>query len=314
MSATAASCGADDPGAVSSAGADPASSDSMPAGGDRFDARFVASDSEALGDESSASSPIIGWLVPNYLDTSVMFFDADGVALGSLLALQEGATIWDAPPGRSMTEPRVIDNADLDITIDRLERSRPGGLADFLIATETTLTAMDDDAAQADSLAVLMGRPTALVRVAVDIATPPTDSNPDNGDDIRFGTGTSSPDGLVGIWVDTPPTADASNDFGLFRSAGDAVVRMDRSVTRVIVSMLLDPGRGVHVASGSLPAVELSLEPDQYSAALKQIEISFRTAPILTDTGAVILPVPGEAGGEWSWVQEGSPDDAGFTD
>jgi len=173
---------------------------------------------------------------------------------------------------------------------------------------------MDDNAAQADSLAVLMGRPMALVRVAVDIATPPTDSNPDTGDDIRFGTDTSSPDGLVGIWVDTPSTADASNDFGLFRSAGDAVVRMDRSVTEVIVSMLIDPGRGVHVASGSLPAVELSLEPDQYSAALKQIEISYLVAPIVTDTGAVILPVPGDAGGEWSRVQEESPDDAGFTD
>ena len=177
------------------------------------------------------------------------------------------------------------------------------GLADFLIATETTRTAMDDDAAQADSLAVLIGRPMALVRVAVDIATPPTDSNPDNGDDIRSGTGTSSPVGLVGVWVDTPSTADASNNFGLFRSADDGVVRMDRSVTRVIVSMLIDPGRCVHVASGLLPAVELSLEPDQYSAALKQIETSFRAAPTLTDTG-----------GEWSWVQEGSPDDAGFTD
>jgi len=72
------------------------------------------------------------------------------------------------------------------------------------------------------------------------------------------------------------------------------------------LSMLIDPRGVVHVTSGVQPSKAISIPPDQYAPALQAIEITFLTAPILTQAGMIQLPLPAEAGYQWSWLQNHS--------
>jgi hypothetical protein len=69
------------------------------------------------------------------------------------------------------------------------------------------------------------------------------------------------------------------------------------------LAMLIDPRGKVHATSGILPAKQINLPPDQYADALKAIEITFLSAPIITELARLRLPLPAEPGFKWSWLQ-----------
>jgi len=71
-----------------------------------------------------------------------------------------------------------------------------------------------------------------------------------------------------------------------------------------ILSLLIDPRGLVHATSGILPVKAINIPPDQYAAALQAIEITFLSTPIITDAGKMHLPLPDEAGYQWSWLQQ----------
>lgn len=66
----------------------------------------------------------------------------------------------------------------------------------------------------------------------------------------------------------------------------------------------MDPRGKVHATSGILPTKAIDLPPSHYTEALRNIEITFLTAPILTEAYKVSLPLPNEAGYAWSWLQK----------
>jgi hypothetical protein len=76
------------------------------------------------------------------------------------------------------------------------------------------------------------------------------------------------------------------------------------------VSMLVDPRAAVHARTGILPTLTLALAPQWTTAALAAMNVTFRVDGILTDSrttlGApptVLLPVPHEKHGVWTWVE-----------
>ncbi|MGV2388238.1 MAG UNVERIFIED_CONTAM: hypothetical protein LVR29_07610 [Microcystis novacekii LVE1205-3] len=44
--------------------------------------------------------------------------------------------------------------------------------------------------------------------------------------------------------------------------------------------------------------------PDQCRQALEKIEITFLSAPILTDSAKINLALPDEVGYQWSWLEK----------
>jgi len=75
------------------------------------------------------------------------------------------------------------------------------------------------------------------------------------------------------------------------------------------LTLLLDPRGAVHATSGILPTKAIQIPADQFVEALKNIEVTFLTAPILTDRilpdgGKINLPLPDEPGYAWSWCEK----------
>jgi hypothetical protein len=57
------------------------------------------------------------------------------------------------------------------------------------------------------------------------------------------------------------------------------------------LTLLLDPRGAVHATSGILPTKAIQIPADQFVEALRNIEVTFLTAPILTEKRVRHLPV-----------------------
>ncbi len=82
----------------------------------------------------------------------------------------------------------------------------------------------------------------------------------------------------------------------------------------VNLTLLMDPHGCAHATSGVLPTKTISIPPAQYQQALENLQIYFRTTPLITpgnsitrgkrNTNEMQLSVPQEPGYEWNWLEK----------
>jgi hypothetical protein len=68
------------------------------------------------------------------------------------------------------------------------------------------------------------------------------------------------------------------------------------------VTLLMDPRARVHAAAGILPVKDIELPPDICAAALRAIEVTFFTHPVLRGSQRLDMPLPDEPGFLWNWT------------
>ena len=67
--------------------------------------------------------------------------------------------------------------------------------------------------------------------------------------------------------------------------------------------MLVEPHGKVHLTTGILPVKDISIPEESFADALKNMEINFLTAPLLTPRSILETSLPKEDGYAWSWLQ-----------
>ncbi len=129
-----------------------------------------------------ATSPVFGWVLPNHLDNSLFFYQADGTAVGSF-GIEHGDLVYRTAAGN-------LNNPTDDLSVDIGEQGSPtvnvhlanflwyfnGKNAAFLQDMMTAIANSDqfiDPASHAQnaSLSVLVGRPLALTRAILGLDT-----------------------------------------------------------------------------------------------------------------------------------------------
>ncbi|HZI47864.1 MAG TPA: hypothetical protein VFD75_08690, partial [Pyrinomonadaceae bacterium] len=308
----------------------------------RVNFRWLAADrNEQEMNDHPATTPICGWVLANHLDDSLMIYDNHGKALGSLIK-KNGVTWVSAPGGGGVNEIGNIANSHLQKMVKTIQRWGADFLNDFITAIDSAVKNIEpENFAHHQDLALLMGRPLALVRASVNLElmglpayhqgwnefrqNMKSDTRDDNGFSsvlfpIRIGEYKQFNDGTVGYWREKN---DGYEDEVFFAPQSDEKVniRNDHLKTHKthpdamvfyqtveaapqILSLLIDPRGLVHATSGILPVKAINIPPDQYAAALQAIEITFLSTPIITDAGKMHLPLPDEAGYQWSWLQQ----------
>ncbi len=300
----------------------------------------AATDEQEMNDHP-ATTPICGWLLPNNLDNSLMIYDNQGKILGII----NQRAIWDSQaPGNPNITVDAIANPHLRQMVRYLLAQGEAFLNNFIAAVDTGLTNIDpENFAQHQDLALLIGRPVALVRASLNLelqglsaihqgwnnfrqdlrrATRDTNGFPDVVFPIRLGEYQQLNDGLVGYWKEQSdgyeddifyaPQSDPITDAHIKTHADHpAPLQQTLETPPMIVSMLVDPRGSVHATCGILPVKEITIPPDQYAAALQAIEVLFLSTPIVTDRGKINLPLPVEAGYSWSWAATGQTAEIG---
>jgi hypothetical protein len=318
----------------------------------RINFRWLAAegDEQEMNDHP-ATTPVCGWVLTNDLDNSLMIYDGGGKSLGSLVTKgadsPQAEVAWEPAPGGGADSAGKVDeikNSHLRTMVASIQRCGAAFLSDFISAVDNALENIEpENFAQHQDIALLMGRPLALVRASLNLELqgPPAvhqgwnefrqdmkrATRDDNGFSrvrfpIRVGDYKQFNDGTVGFWKELCNGEDRCYEGDVFyapQSDADAEIKdshlkshrtdpmtilQSASSEPQILSLLLDPRGLVHATSGVLPAKAINIPPDQYAAALRAIEITFLSTPVLTDAGKIHLPLPAEAGYEWSWLQD----------
>lgn len=283
-----------------------------------------------------ATTPICGWILPNNLDNSLAIYDNQGKALGSINQLAK----WEAAPGENTVIPFDKIDDHLQKVINYIIKQGAEFLSNFISALDSGLENIDpENSAQNQGLALLMGRPIAVVRASLNLELEglpainqdwgvfwqdlrrnfrETDGFEKVKFPIRLGEYKQLNDGLLGYWLEGDngslkdvfyaPQSDLEgiNHPAIKFHNGNNPWHIDLNLKdpATLLTMLIDPRGKVHATTGILPTKSIDIPPDQYQQALEKIEITFFSAPILTDYGKINLALPDEVGYQWSWLEK----------
>lgn len=312
----------------------------------RLNFRWLAADRGMLNspdepemNDHPATSPVCGWLIPNHLDDSLMVYDAEGVALGSILQ----TAAWEPAPGTvNRVRLSAIPNPhlrQLATYLSTFPHKNGGYWTAFLKALDYALENIEPASfAQHEALALLIGRPIAVVRASLslqlqgkpalnqrweallsDMYEGMLDSRVSNeftnvNFPVRLGEYKQFNDGLLGYWIEdgdgyqddkfySSQAEDINNPHIITTHHGKAITQnLTLTTTPMKLTMLVDPRGEVNATSGILPAKQISIPPDQYAGILKKLSVTFMTAPVLTDQDGIRLNLPQESGYSWSWL------------
>jgi hypothetical protein len=274
-------------------------------------------------------------VVPNLWERSLLFYNADGGAIGAINARCE----WVPAPG-SEDAIYFLPNIEDPHLLRVIEWLLAQGQDFFSSFSEAIETGAENVAPETyvthSSLSLLMGQPLAIARVSVklqlmgnravnqsweavrlDLNRPFRDSDmfeyvkvP-----VRIGEYQQINDGVVGFWVEDGATFEGD----LFYAPQSAAVANDHIITHddgseftldispadgaKLLTVIFDPRGVLHATCGMLPVKEIGVPADQYMDALNRIEVSFMIAPLLTDSTQLFVPVPPAPGYTWSWVE-----------
>jgi hypothetical protein len=205
-------------------------------------------------------------------------------------------------------------------------------------AVERSLGMIQTSGGNRDSeLGVLMSRPIAVVRASLKFELQGLPS-PHNGwpsllndiargaDGVRdtrgftkvqFGVRLGEPehpdDGLVGYFLERQGTTeDYLHFYSTSAELGDPDIVQpwtnpitlvsDASSQHSYVTMLMDPTGKVHASTGILPVKSLQIPQDQYRSALKAVQFTFGSGPLLISAAERSIPLPAIKGYSWSWL------------
>jgi hypothetical protein len=276
------------------------------------------------------ANPVCGWLLPNHLDRALTVYDTRGGMLGSLGLVGNPSTLrlrWNPAPGSDApvgSAPRISNRHLRGFVLSILALPKAAdAFQDFLEVIDTTLWTVDPFEAGSDqNLSVLIGRPLAMVRARLEyqlFGQPVYDQRwistgkrvtlgYENVDfPVKLGSLQLSNDGLLGYFLE--------NDYQRFsgvhelQSLKSNYVAYDNvqinfgSRSEAFISMVLDPRGVVHAANGIMPVREIQLAPGYVNDPLNQMEVTFRTGPLMTDPGTIRMPTPADIKGRWSWIQ-----------
>ncbi|QKW53601.1 hypothetical protein [Streptomyces buecherae] len=198
----------------------------------RDDNRILDPDTDPCTLQEGDPSPVVGWLLPNHLDNTLAVYDPVGRALGDLRTVTDtgeatgdgGRVVWRALP--QSPHPRLDEEFARDLPhlaafLTALVARRAGALRALLAVVDTaTLSTVPDADPAHDDLALLLGRPVALLRtrLAGQLAGPairdPHWATILAGQDpphtrepfpVRLGTGDPS-DALIGYFAPVGPS------------------------------------------------------------------------------------------------------------
>lgn len=283
-------------------------------------------------DTGKLDNPVFGWLVPNFLESSLMVYDGAGneviiLQITSDLTKAKGINLQAAPfPGLN-TAYDLGSNPELGKFIDSLG-SAPvvAGLIDLALKINLNITGTSP--VQHNNIALLCGQPIALANCVVQLeqlGMPAFNQSwnktgkKDTGEietvkvPLFIGDYAKSKDGLIGYLSDADPVPTLNTTMNapnfsysetepFFKS--NSPFKLSISEGPVKLTLMLDPSAGVHISSGVLPTVFFELFPQNSRSLIDSIDISFLAAPFIAEKVAPGIPVPACMNASWKFVHK----------
>jgi hypothetical protein len=281
-------------------------------------------------------NPVCGWIIPNHLDQSLLLYAADGGSLGELSMITPVSgtrqVVWNAPPHTALTMAQVAVLAPhVANFVNNITGRGDNDFTALLTAIDSTLWTIDPLGDRSDQdLTVLVGRPLALVRTTLQFSVegePIVDAGwastfnipaPDFTNYnfcIRLGDQATRNDGVIGYFNNysvfnsvVAPLAGQTYVQQIGGSARNYINLQFNDNSKIALTLLVDPRAAIHATTGILPVKEVTIPQSFVEGPLKNMEISFRSGPLLTqllsDVSQLSLLPLAEQNGSWSWWEK----------
>jgi hypothetical protein len=298
--------------------------------------RWLSADNDAIESNSHpASTPIIGWVLPDYPDRSVFLYNADGTPLGELAVNStSNGVLWFAAPGGAFplgTDMQTVMENQLPWLRNFATGLYNNGNPQLLISLINSWTLTAEQTMPAGSsnntAGILIGQPLALTRanLELDLAGNAAVSQSwdafanalvagENTSDadftkvefpVQLGLSANFNDGLYTYWIQENTAIDFTKFYTSESTENALTLTSGKSGNNFkTVLMLVDPKADVHATTGILPVKSIAIPSDQYDAALNSLAVTFLTAPVLSgsNTSGLSIPLPQSDSGRWSWI------------
>lgn len=281
---------------------------------------WLRHDKEEQLPASSDSTPVFGFISPNFLDLSLFIYDSTALLLGTI---QYGNNMvkWMNVPGSICQSPDDIKSIHLKQFVNGIINVSSASFRDFLVYLDKKYSNIATQGSNS-FLQLCFGKVIALARASIKIdakGTPPyaqlwsTEQNSLDYLNEKFkiciGDSRKLNDGTIGFFPDSGSKPDYS------RLCIEPVKEFEKSqylkCSNIIettlandatkMSVLLDLSGHVTIRTGFLPTCKTSLHPDLYRDQLEKMEMMFRLAPILSPASSLELYIPGRFEDMWSF-------------
>lgn len=294
--------------------------------------------------QADQNSPVCGWILPNHLDKSLMIFDALGKFQGALIFFKRGEEFLvkkALDPVSANPNGFQLNNLHLRDFVEGLlsyVSDKGAALSAFLEEIDLTTWITDPlGARKKRGLSAFIGRPLALVRARVSLEMkgfpirffdfqepqeydPQTDSDPFGIKQVDFpfyvGADNLPNNGLIGYFEESNyKNFQAISKKSLIKTPyvqerrllktrlNDAATPAEHKHYRYL-TLIMDYRGKAHSLSGLTPVFELNLPARFTDEALTNMEVTFRTGPLITDPQQLRMPKPSDIQGKLSWIYQ----------
>lgn len=274
--------------------------------------------------DAPATSPVVGWIVPQFLDRSLYVYDPEGRMIARF---DKDGKYTDFP------NEQTIITRDLEFFIDKLFGFSTADWDSFFELMAEALQSIEPAAIDSHTeIAWLLGQPLALLSLSIHLEvkglknthtgwtvmqldmereTRETHDFEKVTFPIRLGAYEHLNDGVVGYWFNNSPQEFYESPFystipspipsEKLKNADEHVLEQTIESPAQNLIVLADPRGDIHVATGILPLKTLSIPSVHYQKAVKNMELYWYSGPILTEEEDVQVPLPNVDGQSWQW-------------
>ncbi len=290
-----------------------------------------AKDEVVYQDAGTLNNPVLGWLVPNYLDNNVLVYDGDGKEVIMLqvvpdLTKELGIDLIKTPFPGVNSVPDLSEKEHLKKLIDHIDKgSIAAGLMD--LAYKVNLNVAGANAMKNNTAALLHGQPIAIARCALSLEVmglPAYDQRWDQSgkentggiETVKFplvvGDFNTEKDGVIGYFPDSEKehlyTPANAPDFKFSKSEtffkNDGALKLSVGEEPIKMTLLMDPSAGAHLATAILPTKRVEMFPYNAEKLLQSLNVGFMVAPFIADKVEPGVPVPTSIDGNWKWTHK----------
>jgi hypothetical protein len=252
-------------------------------------------------------NPIIGWIMTDFLDKSLEFFNPSGENIGELITVKRG----DKAEIRWLSNnDKTIDSQLLnDFKNSILNYENPASaLSALMQSIDDSLILNSTENNPNDTLSMLFGRPLVLVRAKVNLEVKGlVDERLKNIEfPVQIGKQELATNGVVGYYKNLNfNKLYVLNDKDQSDYLAPAEFENITIENGIDVVLVMNPNACVHIISGILPVFELALPTKLTKKAIKNMTVHFRVGPVINDANNLRLPKPSDTSKNLVWQQNG---------
>lgn len=287
------------------------------------------------------TSPICGWIWPNFAESSLLVYAPEGDMLGSIQTVYDvdsgyPETIWRNAPGENYLKkeyPLEMPPEMRKLLEGICDCAKKEGdlMVQLLRLLDESFWNMQSPGRQeADVACAVLGHPIAVAKASIALemqgrlAKPPMSLSQDKVSyakldetlfPVRFGNPRQKGDGVVGFYdLDSEEPyshlhvcgvehKNGEEGCGYLCECAEVSVKISTKRENRKLLFLLSPYGKLHIFSGILPVKAVSLPRRLVSRAMEKLFYTLYCAPVLSPSNVFSIPFPHSEGRTWSYLK-----------